>query len=123
MRSVLAIAMTVACSALLAGSASAVNVAGWDFSDSSSDGVTLGIVIGETAEVVLEEALRVAWRDLTERHGVPRCTDDGVEREAGFGIIAYGMFAGQLPYTGEPMSLLFQHLIHILETDTVQGII
>lgn len=26
------------------------------------------------------------------------------------GIIAYAMFAGQLPYTGEPMSLLFQHL-------------
>ncbi len=26
------------------------------------------------------------------------------------GIIAYGMFCGQLPYTGEPMSLLFQHL-------------
>lgn len=26
------------------------------------------------------------------------------------GIIAYGMFTGQLPYSGEPMSLLFQHL-------------
>jgi serine/threonine-protein kinase len=26
------------------------------------------------------------------------------------GIIAYAMFSGQLPYTGEPMSLLFQHL-------------
>ncbi|MEM7562965.1 MAG: protein kinase [Pseudomonadota bacterium] len=26
------------------------------------------------------------------------------------GIIAYCMFAGKLPYTGEPMSLLFQHL-------------
>ncbi len=26
------------------------------------------------------------------------------------GIIAYGMFCGKLPYTGEPMSLLFQHL-------------
>ncbi|MDH3388728.1 MAG: serine/threonine protein kinase [Gammaproteobacteria bacterium] len=26
------------------------------------------------------------------------------------GIIAYCMFAGRLPYTGEPMSLLFQHL-------------
>jgi serine/threonine-protein kinase len=26
------------------------------------------------------------------------------------GIIAYAMFTGQLPYTGEPMSLLFQHL-------------
>ncbi len=26
------------------------------------------------------------------------------------GIIAYAMFAGKLPYSGEPMSLLFQHL-------------
>jgi serine/threonine-protein kinase len=26
------------------------------------------------------------------------------------GIVAYGMLTGQLPYTGEPMSLLFQHL-------------
>ena len=26
------------------------------------------------------------------------------------GIIAYGMLTGQLPYTGEPMSMLFQHL-------------
>ena len=26
------------------------------------------------------------------------------------GIIAYGMFSGKLPYVGEPMSLLFQHL-------------
>ena len=26
------------------------------------------------------------------------------------GIIAYGMLVGKLPYTGEPMSLLFQHL-------------
>ena len=26
------------------------------------------------------------------------------------GIIAYAMFTGQLPYVGEPMSLLFQHL-------------
>ena len=26
------------------------------------------------------------------------------------GIIAYCMFTGRLPYTGEPMSLLFQHL-------------
>ncbi len=26
------------------------------------------------------------------------------------GIIAYGMLAGKLPYSGEPMSLLFQHL-------------
>jgi serine/threonine-protein kinase len=44
------------------------------------------------------------------------------------GIIAYGMFTGQLPYTGEPMSLLFQHLegkaipIHELKEDLDPGI-
>jgi hypothetical protein len=36
--------MTVAISAFLAGSAQAVEVAGWDFSDTSSDGVSLGSV-------------------------------------------------------------------------------
>ena len=41
MRSLLAIAMTVAISAFLAGSAQAVEVAGWDFSDTPSDGVSL----------------------------------------------------------------------------------
>lgn len=44
MRSVLVIAMTVAISAFLAGSASAVNVAGWDFSDTQSDGLPFGTV-------------------------------------------------------------------------------
>jgi glutamate-ammonia-ligase adenylyltransferase len=64
------------------------------------------------AEVVLEEALRVAWRDLTERHGVPRCTDDGVEREAGFGIIAYGKLGGlELSY-GSDLDVVFLHDSH-----------
>ena len=44
MRSTIAIAMTVALSALLAGSAQAVNVAGWDFSDFAADGVAGGTV-------------------------------------------------------------------------------
>jgi hypothetical protein len=44
MRSVLAIAMTLALSAALAGSAHAVNVAGWDFSDFAADGVAGGVV-------------------------------------------------------------------------------
>ena len=26
------------------------------------------------------------------------------------GVIAYTMFSGKLPYVGEPMSLLFQHI-------------
>ncbi len=40
MRSLLAIALTVAISAILAGSSQAVEVAGWDFSDFASDGLT-----------------------------------------------------------------------------------
>ena len=68
-----------------------------------SDGLTW------LAEVVLEEALRVAWDDLVERHGVPCCTDGGVEREAGFGIIAYGKLGGlELSY-GSDLDIVFLH--------------
>ena len=68
-----------------------------------SDGLTW------LAEVVLEEALRVAWSELAERHGVPRYTADGVEREAGFGIIAYGKLGGlELSY-GSDLDIVFLH--------------
>ena len=68
-----------------------------------SDGLTW------LAEVVLEEALRVAWHDLVVRHGAPRCTDNGVEREAGFGIIAYGKLGGlELSY-GSDLDIVFLH--------------
>ena len=68
-----------------------------------SDGLTW------LAEVVLEEALRVAWRDLVERHGVPRYRVDGVVRDAGFGVIAYGKLGGlELSY-GSDLDIVFLH--------------
>ena len=68
-----------------------------------SDGLTW------LAEVVLEEALRVAWNDLAERHGVPCYSADGVEHEAGFGIIAYGKLGGlELSY-GSDLDIVFLH--------------
>jgi glutamate-ammonia-ligase adenylyltransferase len=68
-----------------------------------SDGLTW------LAEVILEEALQVAWRDLVERHGAPRCTRDGVVHEAGFGIIAYGKLGGlELSY-GSDLDIVFLH--------------
>jgi glutamate-ammonia-ligase adenylyltransferase len=71
-----------------------------------SDGLTW------LAEVVLEEALRVAWNDLVARHGAPRCTVNGVEREAGFGIIAYGKLGGlELSY-GSDLDIVFLHDSH-----------
>lgn len=68
-----------------------------------SDGLTW------LAEAVLEEALRVAWNDLVERHGAPRFTVNGVERDAGFGIIAYGKLGGlELSY-GSDLDIVFLH--------------
>jgi len=68
-----------------------------------SDGLTW------LAEVVLDEALRVAWDDLTERHGVPQCLVDGETRDAGFGIIGYGKLGGlELSY-GSDLDIVFLH--------------
>jgi glutamate-ammonia-ligase adenylyltransferase len=68
-----------------------------------SDGLTW------LAETVLEEALRVAWRDLAERHGTPKYRINDVEREAGFGIIAYGKLGGlELSY-GSDLDIVFLH--------------
>ncbi len=55
----------------------------------------------ELAETVLEYALKVAWRDLTEKHGKPG--------SAGFAIIAYGKLGGlELSY-GSDLDLVFLH--------------
>jgi glutamate-ammonia-ligase adenylyltransferase len=79
-----------------------------DFSDKLpimkvSDGLTW------LAEAVLEEALRVAWRDLAARHGEPCYTVNGKEHVAGFGIIAYGKLGGlELSY-GSDLDIVFLH--------------
>ncbi|MDJ0748861.1 MAG: bifunctional [glutamate--ammonia ligase]-adenylyl-L-tyrosine phosphorylase/[glutamate--ammonia-ligase] adenylyltransferase [Woeseiaceae bacterium] len=68
-----------------------------------SDGLTW------LAEAVLEEALRVAWLDLTAHHGVPCYETNGVSREAGFGIIGYGKLGGlELSY-GSDLDIVFLH--------------
>jgi glutamate-ammonia-ligase adenylyltransferase len=61
------------------------------------------------AEVVLDESLRVAWKDLTERHGTPQYIMDGVTHCAGFGIVAYGKLGGlELSY-GSDLDIVFLH--------------
>lgn len=61
------------------------------------------------AEVVLDQALRVAWHDLVQRHGVPRYTLEGVIHEAGFGIVGYGKLGGlELSY-GSDLDIVFLH--------------
>jgi glutamate-ammonia-ligase adenylyltransferase len=61
------------------------------------------------AEVVLDEALCVAWSDTTARYGVPHYVVDGVSHEAGFGIIGYGKLGGlELSY-GSDLDIVFLH--------------
>lgn len=53
------------------------------------------------AEVVLDRALQIAWRDLTAVHGLPG--------DAGLGIIAYGKLGGlELSY-GSDLDIVFLH--------------
>jgi len=61
------------------------------------------------AEAVLERALKIAWRDLTERHGVPEYVLEGKRSVAGFGIIAYGKLGGLEMSYGSDLDLVFLH--------------
>ena len=63
----------------------------------------------ELAEIVLREALAIAWSDLVERHGEPTVKDDGGERKAGFGVIAYGKLGGMELSYGSDLDLVFLH--------------
>jgi glutamate-ammonia-ligase adenylyltransferase len=68
-----------------------------------SDGLT------DIAELVLETALQIAWRELAQRHGEPRCTENGRTRPARFAIVAYGKLGGlELGY-GSDLDLVFLH--------------
>ncbi|HET6629229.1 MAG TPA: bifunctional [glutamate--ammonia ligase]-adenylyl-L-tyrosine phosphorylase/[glutamate--ammonia-ligase] adenylyltransferase [Woeseiaceae bacterium] len=61
----------------------------------------------ELAEIVLQKALAIAWRDLTDKHGHPRAKNS--RGHAGFGVVAYGKFGGmELSYRSD-LDLVFLH--------------
>ncbi len=61
----------------------------------------------ELAEIVLQKALAIAWRDLTDRYGRPRARSG--RGPAGFGVVAYGKFGGmELSYRSD-LDLVFLH--------------
>jgi glutamate-ammonia-ligase adenylyltransferase len=61
------------------------------------------------AETLLRKVLDLAWADLLPKFGQPRCVVDGVERDAGFAIVAYGKLGGiELNY-GSDLDLVFLH--------------
>jgi [glutamine synthetase] adenylyltransferase / [glutamine synthetase]-adenylyl-L-tyrosine phosphorylase len=66
----------------------------------------------DTAELVLELALSIAWRELTAKFGVPMCGDPPALRAAGFAVVGYGKLGGlELGY-GSDLDLVFLHDSH-----------
>lgn len=64
----------------------------------------------DIAELIVREALALAWDQMVARYGEPRCVEtDGVERTAGMIVVAYGKFGGlELGY-GSDLDLVFLH--------------
>ena len=63
----------------------------------------------DVAELVLDKTLEMARANLLGRHGQPRCTVDGITRDTGFAIIAYGKLGGlELGY-GSDLDVVFLH--------------
>lgn len=72
----------------------------------------------DLAEIVLKHALEIAWGDLVERYGRPVYELDGVTRDAGFGVIAYGKLGGiELSYRSD-LDLVFLHDSHGAQQET-----
>ncbi|MFL6577420.1 MAG: bifunctional [glutamate--ammonia ligase]-adenylyl-L-tyrosine phosphorylase/[glutamate--ammonia-ligase] adenylyltransferase [Povalibacter sp.] len=79
----------------------------------------------DIAELIVSEALALAWSQITERHGLPRCVDAaGHSYQADMVVIAYGKLGGlELGY-GSDLDLVFLHdsAGELQKTDGAQSI-
>lgn len=63
----------------------------------------------DIAEVCMSAILSLARRDIAKKHGLPHCVEDGVSREPGMAVIAYGKLGGwELGY-GSDLDVVFLH--------------
>lgn len=63
----------------------------------------------DLAELVLKEALEIAYADLVEKYGEPAFWEGEFSRVAGLGVIAYGKLGGiELSYSSD-LDLVFLH--------------
>jgi glutamate-ammonia-ligase adenylyltransferase len=69
----------------------------------------IGRHLGEIAEVVVEQALMLAFDDMTRKHGRPTLAQNGVAAYPGFAVIAYGKLGSlELGYTSD-LDMIFLH--------------
>lgn len=63
----------------------------------------------DIAETIVGAVLELAWRHLTQKHGIPACFLDQTPCSRGFAVIAYGKMGGlELGY-GSDLDLVFLH--------------
>jgi glutamate-ammonia-ligase adenylyltransferase len=67
----------------------------------------------DLAELLVQEALDVAWQQITARHGAPMCGASEARLEpAGMIVVAYGKFGGIEMGYGSDLDLVFLHDSH-----------
>ncbi len=63
----------------------------------------------DVAELILEQALALAWQGTVAVHGEPRCVEDGAPRSARVAIVGYGKLGGMELGYGSDLDLVFLH--------------
>ncbi|MDH4259319.1 MAG: bifunctional [glutamate--ammonia ligase]-adenylyl-L-tyrosine phosphorylase/[glutamate--ammonia-ligase] adenylyltransferase [Gammaproteobacteria bacterium] len=63
----------------------------------------------DVAELILEQALSLAWQKTAALHGEPRCVVRGVELAARVAIVGYGKLGGMELGYGSDLDLVFLH--------------
>jgi len=63
----------------------------------------------DVAELIVEQALALAWHQTSAIHGEPRCVDAGGPRTARVAIVGYGKLGGMELGYGSDLDLVFLH--------------
>jgi len=73
------------------------------------DVMGVGDVLSALAEEILQRTLQLAWREMAQRYGEPRCEVDGVMQHPGMAVIGYGKLGGyELGYSSD-LDIVFLH--------------
>jgi glutamate-ammonia-ligase adenylyltransferase len=73
------------------------------------DVMGVGDVLSALAEEILARTLQLAWQEMVQRYGEPRCEVDGVIQQPGIAVIGYGKLGGyELGYSSD-LDIVFLH--------------
>ena len=72
----------------------------------------------ELAEIIVEHAIELGWRQITAQYGVPLCGEGGARRPVSICVVGYGKLGGmELGYSSD-LDLVFLHDSHGEQQET-----